>query len=57
MIEISGKVDKPNTDNGFNISFFVLVLFLIKNEILNSLKMFDLSIFPLIFTILSDSLN
>ena len=23
MTKMSGKMDKPNTDNGFNISFFI----------------------------------
>ena len=42
MIRISGKVEKPYTDNGFNISFSIgkrtssnNVLFPLKNEILN----------------------
>ena len=62
MIKISGKVDKPNTSNGFSsdISFFIQellkfekVLSRIKNEILllNLLKVFGLSTFPLIFII------
>ena len=58
MIKISGKVDKLNTDNGFNnISFFIWndsdkILFPIKNKILlNPLSVFSLSTFLLIFII------
>ena len=58
MIKISGKTNKPNTDNRFNFSFFIgnrtssdstEVLFPIKDEILNPLSVFCLFIFPLIF--------
>ena len=50
MIKLSGKVDKPNTDNRFNISFFIgnRTLFPIKNGILNLLSVFGLFTFPFI---------
>ena len=40
MIEISEKVDKPNTYNRFNILFFI------GNEILNQFSVFCLSYLP-----------
>ena len=57
MIKISGKVDKLNSSNVFScdISFFIQGR-TSKNEIsiLNPLKAFGLSTFPLIFIVLSD---
>ena len=38
MIKISGKGDKPNTDNRFNISFFIENK--ISSEILNLLSIY-----------------
>ena len=57
MIKINGKVVKSNTYNGFSDNISSEEVLWLKNEILplNPLKLFDLSTFPLIYIILSDS--